>query len=319
MLAPRARPRAARAARRTRSRRGRRARRPHAGAGPRRARRGGVDRRADLAHLLGDDLDVVWIPALAPVSPGDVPYVVTVHDRSFEERPGDFTAYERLWHAAARPRRLARRAARVVTDTAAVRGRAARGVGARARERRRARACVRSRPSLRAPGRVRAVRRRARAAQGSRGAGPGGGARPGSPRGSPGTGRLADDVQAAGGRLLGRVSDAELDALLAGRARARAAVPPRGLRLPAARGRAVRHAEHRERPPGAARDAGRRRRALRATRAIRPRSPTPSGGCATTRRCGATLAAPRGARAGARTWERRGARAARRPGGGGAA
>ena len=31
-----------------------------------------------------------------------------------------------------------------------------------------------------------------------------------------GTGRLADDVQAAGGRLLGRVSDAELDGLLAG-------------------------------------------------------------------------------------------------------
>ena len=37
-------------------------------------------------------------------------------------RPQDFTRYERLWHAAARPRRLARRAARVLCDTEAVRG-----------------------------------------------------------------------------------------------------------------------------------------------------------------------------------------------------
>ena len=167
-----------------------------------------------VAHLLGDDLDVVWIPALAPVSPGDVPYVVTVHDRSFEERPGDFTAYERLWHAAARPRRLARRAARVVTDTAAVRDevRAAWGL---------------ERVTVVAPG-VRPVAPRdvpeaeyvlfvgaleprkdpvalARAA-----------ATAGVAAWFAGTGRLADDVQAAGGRLLGRVSDAELDGLLAG-------------------------------------------------------------------------------------------------------
>ncbi len=37
-------------------------------------------------------------------------------------RPQDFTRYERLWHAAARPRRLARRAARVLCDTEVVRG-----------------------------------------------------------------------------------------------------------------------------------------------------------------------------------------------------
>jgi glycosyltransferase involved in cell wall biosynthesis len=62
--------------------------------------------------------DVVWAPAPAPlaISPG-VPLVLTVHDRSWELRPGDFTRYERLWHALARPRRLARRAARVLVST----------------------------------------------------------------------------------------------------------------------------------------------------------------------------------------------------------
>ena len=47
--------------------------------------------------------------------------MLTVHDRSWEVRPGDFTRYERLWHAAARPRSLARRAARVLCDASAVR------------------------------------------------------------------------------------------------------------------------------------------------------------------------------------------------------
>jgi glycosyltransferase involved in cell wall biosynthesis len=167
-----------------------------------------------VAHLLGDDLDVVWIPALAPVSPGDVPYVLTVHDRSFEERPGDFTAYERLWHAAARPRRLARRAARVVTDTAAVRDelRAAWGLEG----------VTVVAPGLRpvaprgVPGDeyvlfVGALEPRKDPVGLARAA-----ATAGVPAWFAGTGRLADDVQAAGGRLLGRVSDAELDGLLAG-------------------------------------------------------------------------------------------------------
>lgn len=62
--------------------------------------------------------DVVWLPAPAPVavSPG-VPYVLTVHDLSWIERPGDFTAYERLWHRAVRFDALVRGAARVVCDT----------------------------------------------------------------------------------------------------------------------------------------------------------------------------------------------------------
>jgi glycosyltransferase involved in cell wall biosynthesis len=69
--------------------------------------------------LLGDDVDVTWLPAPAPVAAGD-PYVVTVHDLSWEDRPGDFTRYERLWHRAARPAAVARRARIVVCDAPAV-------------------------------------------------------------------------------------------------------------------------------------------------------------------------------------------------------
>jgi glycosyltransferase involved in cell wall biosynthesis len=53
-----------------------------------------------------------------------VPLVLTVHDLSFEHRPSDFSAYERLWHLLARPRRLARRATRVIAVSEAVRGQA---------------------------------------------------------------------------------------------------------------------------------------------------------------------------------------------------
>ena len=76
--------------------------------------------RPRLDRLAGP-ADVVFLPAPAPVAVGPVPYVLTVHDRSWEVRPQDFTRYERLWHAAARPRRLARRAAAVVCDAEAVR------------------------------------------------------------------------------------------------------------------------------------------------------------------------------------------------------
>jgi glycosyltransferase involved in cell wall biosynthesis len=77
--------------------------------------------RPTLASLLPGS-DVLWAPAPAPLAVGAAPLVLTVHDRSWEQRPGDFTPYERAWHAAARPRRLARRAARVLTDAEAVRG-----------------------------------------------------------------------------------------------------------------------------------------------------------------------------------------------------
>jgi glycosyltransferase involved in cell wall biosynthesis len=46
--------------------------------------------------------------------------VLTVHDRSWERRPQDFSAYERAWHAVARPRALARGAAAVTADCHAV-------------------------------------------------------------------------------------------------------------------------------------------------------------------------------------------------------
>jgi glycosyltransferase involved in cell wall biosynthesis len=71
---------------------------------------------------LAGGCDVVFAPGPAPlaISTG-VPLVLTIHDLTFEHRPGDFTAYERAWHRVARPRRLARRAARVISVSEAVR------------------------------------------------------------------------------------------------------------------------------------------------------------------------------------------------------
>lgn len=80
-----------------------------------------VARWPRLERLLGG-CDVLWAPAPAPLALGDgVPFVLTVHDRSWELRPGDFTRYERAWHALARPRRLAARADRVLCDAETVR------------------------------------------------------------------------------------------------------------------------------------------------------------------------------------------------------
>jgi glycosyltransferase involved in cell wall biosynthesis len=88
-----------------------------------------VARRPRLDRLLGG-VDVVWAPAPAPLAlSAGVPLVLTVHDRSFEERPRDFTAYERAWHRLARPRALAARAAAVVCDADAVRADIARAWG----------------------------------------------------------------------------------------------------------------------------------------------------------------------------------------------
>lgn len=78
--------------------------------------------RPRLDVLLGGDCDVVWAPAPAPLAlRRGTPFVLTVHDLSWERRPQDFTRYERLWHRLARPRRLARRAQRVLCDAEAVR------------------------------------------------------------------------------------------------------------------------------------------------------------------------------------------------------
>jgi glycosyltransferase involved in cell wall biosynthesis len=85
--------------------------------------------RPRLDRLLGG-VDVVWAPAPAPLAlSAGVPLVLTVHDRSFEERPADFTRYERLWHRLARPRALAARAQAVVCDTEAGRADLARAWG----------------------------------------------------------------------------------------------------------------------------------------------------------------------------------------------
>jgi glycosyltransferase involved in cell wall biosynthesis len=66
--------------------------------------------RPRLDRLLGD-VDVLWVPAPAPLAASrSVPLVLSVHDLSWEQRPQDFTVYQRLWHALARPRRLAERA-----------------------------------------------------------------------------------------------------------------------------------------------------------------------------------------------------------------
>jgi glycosyltransferase involved in cell wall biosynthesis len=81
-----------------------------------------VLRRPRLDRLAGG-ADVVWLPAPAPVAVSTAtPLALTLHDLSFLERPGDFTRYERFWHALTRPRALARQAARVLavsSDTAA--------------------------------------------------------------------------------------------------------------------------------------------------------------------------------------------------------
>jgi glycosyltransferase involved in cell wall biosynthesis len=79
--------------------------------------------RPRMDRLLRVAPDVVWAPTIAPLalSPG-VPLVLTIQDLSFELRPGDFTAYERVWHGLARPRALARRAARVIVLAAPTQG-----------------------------------------------------------------------------------------------------------------------------------------------------------------------------------------------------
>ena len=79
--------------------------------------------RPRLDRLLGVAPDVVWAPTIAPLAlSAGVPLVLTIQDLSFELRSGDFTPYERVWHRLARPRALARRAARVIVLAAPTRG-----------------------------------------------------------------------------------------------------------------------------------------------------------------------------------------------------
>ena len=93
---------------------------------------GTVTGRLRLERLFGARVDVVWAPAPAPLSlSDDVPFALTVHDLSWEERPEDFTRYERAWHRLAQPARLARRAQRVIAVSRATAERRGPALGAR--------------------------------------------------------------------------------------------------------------------------------------------------------------------------------------------
>jgi glycosyltransferase involved in cell wall biosynthesis len=85
------------------------------------ALRMGLTGRPRLEELVGG-ADVVWAPAPRPLAVGArTGLVLTVHDRTWEERPRDFTPYERAWHRVLRARRLAARADRLLFDSAVVR------------------------------------------------------------------------------------------------------------------------------------------------------------------------------------------------------
>jgi glycosyltransferase involved in cell wall biosynthesis len=71
---------------------------------------------------LASGCDVVWLPAPAPVAVSNgMPYVLTVHDLSFEHRARDYPVYDRLWQRLARPASLARRAGQVLCVSDATR------------------------------------------------------------------------------------------------------------------------------------------------------------------------------------------------------
>jgi glycosyltransferase involved in cell wall biosynthesis len=176
--------------------------------------------------------EVVWLPAPAPValSPA-VRYVLTVHDLSFEHRPLDYSAYDRLWHRLARPGRLARGAALVLCVSDATRDAAIRawdldpertrtvlsGPGRPARNRTRGRApkTARDYPNgyflavgalepRKLPSALVAGHRRARA-DGLR-----------AELVFAGDGPLRGKLEGSGATILGHVSDEELDSLYSG-------------------------------------------------------------------------------------------------------
>jgi glycosyltransferase involved in cell wall biosynthesis len=62
---------------------------------------------------LVSDFDVAWLPNLS-FAASRRPYAVTAHDLSFVRYPEFFSAKQRLWHAAIRPARLLKQAARII-------------------------------------------------------------------------------------------------------------------------------------------------------------------------------------------------------------
>jgi glycosyltransferase involved in cell wall biosynthesis len=185
-----------------------------------------VTRRPRLDTLAAGS-DVVWLPAPAPVAvSAEVPYVLTVHDLSFEHRPLDYSAYDRLWHRLARPGRLARGAALVLCVSEATREAAIRawdldpdrtrtvlsGPGrTRGKVRKRARdfpngyfLAVGALEPRKLPSALVAGHRRARA-QGLR-----------ADLVFAGDGPLRGKLEGSGATILGHVSDEELDSLYSG-------------------------------------------------------------------------------------------------------
>lgn len=177
---------------------------------------------------LTEGSDVVWLPAPAPVAvSSEVAYVLTVHDLSFEHRPLDYSAYDRLWHRLARPARLAQGAALVLCVSDATRDAAIRAwdldpdrtrtvLSGPGRERRgKAPRRTRDFPNgyflavgalepRKLPSALVAGHRRARV-QGLR-----------ADLVFAGDGPLRSKLEGSGATLLGRVSDEELDSLYSG-------------------------------------------------------------------------------------------------------
>ena len=78
-----------------------------------------VAQRPRLDRLLGGP-DLVWAPTIAPC-PRPRRAIRADRARPLLRAPPDYSAYERLWHRLARPRRLAERARMVLTISEAVR------------------------------------------------------------------------------------------------------------------------------------------------------------------------------------------------------
>lgn len=79
--------------------------------------------RPRLDRLTGP-CDVTWAPSVGPLALSRrAPFVLTVPDLSFELRPDQQSAYERAFHRAARPRALGRRADWVIAMSETVRER----------------------------------------------------------------------------------------------------------------------------------------------------------------------------------------------------
>lgn len=76
--------------------------------------------RSPALDRLAGGVDVFFVPAfrLAPLS-ADCPLVLTVHDLSFVRYQGLFSRKRRLWHALMEPKRLARKARRLIAVSAA--------------------------------------------------------------------------------------------------------------------------------------------------------------------------------------------------------